>query len=315
MKHTLKVTLILVTVFFLSQIVGLAITNQYIDHQTTAETGNVTWAPLPYDFARPEVEGGSAFGTILAAILIGTILVLVLIKFKKVNWWRIWFLLAVIVTLSFAFSAFLNQWIALILAITLGVLKIFRPSIIVQNLTELFIYGGLAAIFVPILNIFWVFMLLIAISIYDMIAVWQSKHMIKLAKFQTKSKVFAGLLLPYRLKKPNKPKTFEKLEKSKISQVKKHYKLKKVGIKTAILGGGDVGFPLIFAGVVMKDLMLVNPVLIGFLKVLIIPVFVSIALLLLFLKSKKDKFYPAMPFIFAGCIVGFIALKLIEFLL
>ncbi len=122
-------------------------------------------------------------------------------------------------------------------------------------------------------------------------------------------------LMAYKLKKPNKPEAFEKLEKSKISQVKKPYKLKKVGIKTAILGGGDIGFPLIFAGVVMKDLMLVNPELIGFLKVLIIPVFVSIALLLLFLKSKKDKFYPAMPFIFAGCIVGFIALKLIEFLL
>jgi presenilin-like A22 family membrane protease len=303
MKHTLKVTLILVAVFFLSQIIGLAITNQYIDHQTTSETGNVTWAPLPYDFTRPEVEGGSAFITIIAAILIGTLLVLVLIKFRKVNWWRIWFLLAVIVTLSFAFSAFLNQWIALILAITLGVLKIFRPSIIVQNLTELFIYGGLAAIFVPILNLFWVFMLLIAISIYDMIAVWQSKHMIKLAKFQTKSKVFAGLLLPYK-----RPQKLPKLPKGR-------YKLKKVNIKTAILGGGDVGFPLIFAGVVMKDLMLVNPELIGFLKVLIIPVFVSIALLMLFLKSKKDKFYPAMPFISIGCIIGFLILKLVEFLI
>jgi presenilin-like A22 family membrane protease len=304
MKHTLKVTLILVAVFFLSQLIGLAITNQYIDHQITTTTGNVTWTPLPYDFTRPEVEGGSAFVTILAAILIGTLLVLILIKFKKVNWWRIWFLLAVVVTLSFAFSAFLNQWVALVLAVILGILKIFRPSIIVQNLTELFIYGGLAAIFVPILNLFWVFMLLIAISIYDMIAVWQSKHMIKLAKFQTKSKVFAGLLLPY-----SKPSA------KKIKKVPKGYKIKKTGIKTAILGGGDVGFPLIFAGVVMKDLMLVNPELIGFLKVLIIPVFVSIALLLLFLKSKKDKFYPAMPFISIGCIVGFIILRLVEFLI
>ena len=315
MKHTLKITLTLVIIFFLSQIIGLAITNQYIDHQITATTGNVTWTPLPYDFTRPEVEGGSAFMTIIAAILIGTLLVLLLIKFRKMNWWRIWFLLAVIVTLSFAFSAFLNQWIALILAIVLGAYKIFKPNIIIQNLTELFIYGGLAAIFVPILSLFWVFMLLIAISIYDMIAVWQSKHMIKLAKFQTKSKVFAGLLLPYRLKKLYKPETFEKLEKAKISQIKKPHKIKKIGIKTAILGGGDVGFPLIFAGVIMKDLMLVNPEIIGFLKVLIIPVFVSIALLMLFLKSKKDKFYPAMPFISIGCVIGFLVLKLVEFLI
>lgn len=312
MKHTLKITIALIIVFFASQIIGLAITNEYIDHQTTTETGNVTWVDLPYSFARPEVEGGSAFITIIAAILIGTVLVLLLIKFRKINWWRTWFLFAVIVTLSFAFSAFINQWIALILAILLGVYKIFRPNIIVQNLTELFIYGGLAAIFVPILNLFWVFMLLIVISIYDMIAVWKSKHMIKLAKFQTKSKVFAGLLLPYKLKKPHKKETFEKLEKSKISQIKKSYKLKKVGIKTAILGGGDIGFPLIFAGVVMKDLMLNNPELIGFLKTLIIPVFVSIALLWLLIKSKEGRFYPAMPFISIGCLAGFIILKLVE---
>ncbi|MBW2981631.1 hypothetical protein KY343_02000 [Candidatus Woesearchaeota archaeon] len=315
MKHTLKVTIILVVVFFLSQIIGLAITNEYIDHQTTTATGDVTWTALPYNFTRPEIEGGSAFTTMIAAILIGTLLVLVLIKLKKVNWWRIWFLFAVVVTLSFAFSAFINQWIALILAVFLGIYKIFRPNIIVQNLTELFIYGGLAAIFVPILNLFWVFMLLIAISIYDMIAVWQSKHMIKLAKFQTKSKVFAGLLLPYKLGRRGKKETLKKSEKIKDVKLKKAYKVKKVGIKTAILGGGDVGFPLIFAGVVMKDLMLMNPELIGFLKALIIPVFVSIALFGLFVKSKKDRFYPAMPFISIGCLIGFIALKLIEFLI
>jgi len=307
MKHTLKVTIILLFVFFLSQIIGLSITNEYIDHQTTYQTGNVTWTSLPYNFARPEVEGVSAFTTIVAAILIGTALVLLLIKFGKINWWRIWFLFAVIVTLSFAFSAFINQWIALALAVVLGILKIFRPSIIVQNITELFIYGGLAAIFVPILNLFWVFMLLIAISIYDMIAVWKSKHMIKLAKFQTKSKVFAGLLLPYKLDR-------HKAKKTKTSK-EAVYKIKKVGIKTAILGGGDVGFPLIFAGVVMKDLMLTNPELIGFLKTLIIPIFVTIALAALFLKSKKDRFYPAMPFISIGCLAGFAALKILEILI
>ena len=80
MKHTLKVTIILMIVFFLSQVIGLAITNEYIDHQTTAETGNVTWTTLPYNFTRPEVEGGGAFTIIIAAILISTILVFLLIE-------------------------------------------------------------------------------------------------------------------------------------------------------------------------------------------------------------------------------------------
>ena len=69
---------------------------------------------------------------------------------------------------------------------------------------------------------------------------------------------------------------------------------------------------LIFAGVVMKGLMLTNPELIGFLKVLVIPLFTSIALLLLLIKSQKDKFYPAMPFLTAGCLVGYGVLYLIN---
>ncbi len=300
MKHTLKITIILVIVFFCAQIIGLAVTNQYIDHQTTAETGNVTWTPLPYNFTRPEMEGRSAFTTILAAILIGTLLLFLLIKFKKPSLWKLWFLFAVVLTLLFAFNAFINQWLALTLAILLGFYKIFKPNLIIQNITEIFIYGGLAAIFVPVLNTFWIFLLLIAISIYDMIAVWKSKHMIKLAKFQSSSGVFAGFLIPYKL-----PKKEKKIKVKKIKKIK-------IKIKTAILGGGDIGFPLIFAGVVMKTLMLQNIELIGFLKVLIIPVCTTIALLILLIKSKKGKFYPAMPFLSAGCFIGYIILEILN---
>jgi len=78
----------------------------------------------------------------------------------------------------------------------------------------------------------------------------------------------------------------------------------------AVLGGGDIGFPLIFAGVIMKDLMLQNPEIIGFLKALIIPIFVSLALLYLLTTSQKDKFYPAMPYLTVGCFIGYFAVIL-----
>lgn len=300
MKHTLKVTIILIIVFLLAQLIGLAVTNEYIDHKATEETGNVTWVALPYNIARPEVEEGTAFTSILVAILLGTLLVFILIKFGKVMWWKIWFFLAVAFCLTVSLSAFIPQGIALLLAIFFGVYKIARPTIIIHNLTEIFIYGGLAAVFVPLLNIYWGFALLLAISVYDAIAVWKSKHMITLAKFQAKSKVFAGLLIPYkRLKK--KPK------------IKGPVQLKKIKVRTAVLGGGDIGFPLIFAGVVMKELMLQKPELIGFLITLLIPICTSIALLFLLVKGKQEHFYPAMPFLTAGCVVGFILVKLVSF--
>ena len=60
----------------------------------------------------------------------------------------------------------------------------------------------------------------------------------------------------------------------------------------------------------MKDLMLNNPELIGFLKTLIIPLFVSLALFYLLVKAKKDKFYPAMPYLTVGCVMGYLIVLL-----
>ena len=166
-------------------------------------------------------------------------------------------------------SAFINQGLALLASLIIAIFKVIKQNIVIHNLSELFIYGGLAAIFSQSLSIFSVSILLILISIYDMIAVWKTKHMIKLAKFQTRLKLFAGLLIPYKYKKET---------------------------KTAILGGGDIGFPLLFAAAVLKSYGI---------KSLIIPLVTASFLLMLFIYGKKNKFYPAMPFLSIGCFLGY----------
>jgi len=293
MKHTYTVTLILVAIFLVSQIVGLAVTNSYVDVEKTEETGNLTWKPLLQIgetelIERPEVEEeSSAFLYVIIAVIIGTILALFLMKLKRAFFWKAWFFVAVAVCLSIAFNAFLPTILALILGIGLALYKVLKPAILIHNITEIFIYGGLVVIFVPIFNIFWAVMLLLAISVYDAYAVWHSKHMVKLAESQTEAKVFAGLLIPYELPK----------------KIKNKVKTKTKKIQTAILGGGDVGFPLLFAAIVMMKY--------GFLKTLIIPLFVSIALYILLMKGKKNTFYPAMPFLTAGCLLGFLIVAII----
>ena len=296
MKHTLKITLLLVFIFFVTQVIGLAVTNKYIDHKITAETGKAAFEALPYNLERPEIEESTSYIWIISAIIIGTLLLLLLIKFRKFGLWKLWFFLAVFFTMAIAFSAFIPQTIAAILAFILALTKIYKPTTIIQNLTEIFIYGGLAAIFVPVINLFAAFALLALISIYDIIAVNHTKHMVTLAKFQTKSKIFAGLLIPYG-------------KKGKITSKEKGI-MQKEGGRIAVLGGGDIGIPLLFAGVVMKGLMLNNTELIGFLKTLIIPVFVSLALFYLLTVGKKDKFYPAMPYLSVGCIIGYMVVLL-----
>ena len=289
MKHTLKITLILVFLFLLTQLTGLSVISNYItvenvveEVETINEQGEVVieeiiveqqaWEMLPYDIERPELEERGSYLAIIISILIATFLALLLIKFEAKILWKIWFFLSVLFTLSIAFNAFIAQTFAVVLALLFASLKTFRSNAIIHNFTELFIYGGLAVIFVPILGVVSMFIILLIISLYDMYAVWKSKHMIKMAKFQTKLKLFAGLLVPYGKN------------------------------KMAILGGGDLGFPLIFTGVIFK--------LQGW-EALIIILTTTIALALLLLKSQKNRYYPAMPFISLGCLVGYIITLLV----
>lgn len=340
MKHDLKVTLLLVFIFLLAQITGLAITNQYVSIEEVNGTVNVTSvSDLPGGIERPEVEPSFSWIYIFIAIIIGTLLIFVLIHFKQNRVWKVWFYVSVVLCMTFALFPFLGALAAFITSVLLAGWKIYRPNFFVHNLTEIFIYGGLAAIFVPIMDLVSAFVLLIIISIYDMIAVWQSKHMIKLAEFQTDSKVFAGLMIPYKsdgkilLSKPkhhahtgsgHDHESSEKNSKKGHSKKKSHVKetklnhnskleknLKKLeneseetqNINNAILGGGDIGFPLIFSGVIMKY--------VGFTRVLVIPLVVSFALLALLIYSRKGKFYPAMPFLSVGCVLGYLLVTLL----
>ena len=78
-------------------------------------------------------------------------------------------------------------------------------------------------------------------------SIWKTKHMIGLAKFQTEVKTFAGLLIPYGKG------------------------------KAGILGGGDIGFTLMFSGVILKNF--------GFLEAIITSLAITAALAALFVMS------------------------------
>ena len=153
-------------------------------------------------------------------------------------------------------------------------------------------------VFFPVINVVSAVVLLIIISIYDMIAVWKSKHMIAMAKFQTRSKVFAGLMLPYH--KPEKG-------RAKIVSYSSTPGGKQQRVKSAILGGGDIAFPLLFSGVIMKTTA-------SFLIPAIITVCAALALFGLLVKGESNKFYPAMPFISIGCFAGYLIANLLVFI-
>lgn len=315
MKHNLTITLMLLSFFFLAQVTGLWLINKDSAVAVDAE-GNIVVSHGDTSLGdRPQTEGFGSFLYLVIGIAIGTILVLILVKFKQANIWKYWFFFAVWMALSLSIGVLtkdkilFNYDVAMLIALALAIWKVWKPNIIIHNVTEVLVYSGIAVLLVPIFDVFWAVMLLIAISIYDVYAVWKSKHMVKMAKFQTKSNVFAGLMIPYKIKDT-------KIQKSsingKVSKKLDTSTISKSGSKTAILGGGDVVFPLILTGAVMEGLLregLTKSQ--AFMQSSIMILTTTIALALLFFFAKKDRFYPAMPFVTAGCLIGWVIVLLI----
>jgi presenilin-like A22 family membrane protease len=106
-------------------------------------------------------------------------------------------------------------------------------------------------------------------AVYDAIAVWKTEHMQNMAIKLRDDLTLPGIMVPY----------------------------KKTKNKMAILGGGDVFFVILVGGSFLKTSQLTAA---------IVMIAMTLSIVVLFLISKKDKFYPALPFILAGALGGIV---------
>lgn len=186
----------------------------------------------------------------------------------------------------------LSLWIGDLLALIVIFALVFswlkRPTILLHNLVMILGMVGMGTILALRLDPSVVVLLLVIFSIYDFIAVYLTKHMVKMAKEMIKAGAIMGLVLP-----------------QKISDFTADLKEVKPGGKFLILGGGDVVFPL---------LLCVSLVPAGILDSLIVAFFAFLGLLfsyLLFIKQKIRKPMPALPPIALFLIIGYLITKLI----
>ena len=300
MKHNIKITLILLAMFIATQFIGLYVVDYYSPVKiVNGEMQNVSAPALPYGMQTPEVQEEmdfyKFFPSIILAFILAISLLFLLTRFKAEFILKLWFFAVVTIALGISFNSFLPivkyaSIIALIIALPLAFIKIYRINFLVHNSTELFIYPGIAAVFVPILNLWTIIALLIIISIYDIWAVWHSGIMQKMAKYQIHNlKIFSGFFIPYVSNKV----------KLRLQRIKKHQlRNKRIRVNLAILGGGDVVFPIITAGVMLNTF--------GTTSALFVIFGAALGLAYLFFLAEKKKFYPAMPFISAGIFAGMI---------
>ena len=309
MGKSLKITLILLGMFFLAQLIGIFVASQYQPtitqevNQTTGQVTNKTQYNIPFGLAPPEeIDPGTSVISFIIALFFAVLLVFLLMRLRAETVLKAWFFIVVVLGLAIALQAFVIKQslpsldiagaslplFPTIAAVILAYGKVIKRNIIVHNATELLIYPGIAAVFIPLLNIWAVVVLLLLISAYDIYAVWHAGFMQKMARYQIeKLRIFSGFFIPHIDKKE---------KKFLIEQREKGKKVKKIPVNVAILGGGDVIFPMILAGVAL-------PIL-GLVASFIIALGATIALAILFYISQRGMFYPAMPFISAGCLLA-----------
>lgn len=317
MKHNLKITILLLAMFVITQFIGLYVisTNPFTIQQKqanqtiqTVENPYLTWISPPQ--AQTQGDFNTFLVSLIFAFIFAVVLLIFLMKLRVSFFLRLWFLFVITVALTLSFMAFakllplgFNQqavfFSALGLSFVLGIIKISGKSFLVHNLTELLIYPGIATVFVPILNLWTVIILLILISVYDIWAVWHSGVMQKMAKYQINElKIFSGFFVPYVSRQVR-----SKIRSWKKTLSREQLKRKKIKVNVAILGGGDIVFPIITAGVVLTTL--------GIGPALFVILGATLGLAYLFFAAEKKKFYPAMPFITEGILAGIIASYLI----
>ncbi len=303
MKHSAKITILILAMFLVTQFIGLYVvdsysTERFVDgHTINVESSKI----LPYGMGLNEEERenkSNLLTSIIFSFVIAVLLLFLLTHLKAKVILKTWFFLVTVLALGISLTALLPavkfvSIIALSLGFFLALAKIYKRDFIAHNFSELLIYPGIAAIFVPLLGLFGIIILLVLISVYDMWAVWKSKIMQKMAKFQMNElNIFGGFFVPYASKKEKEKIRLirEKVKNKKMT--KKEAEKKGIKVNVAILGGGDIIFPIIASGVILKTW--------GVWPAITTTFGAFLGLLSLFMFSEKKKFYPAMPFITAG---------------
>jgi len=226
--------------------------------------------------------------TVILSFIVALLIVFSIIRFIKARpktgiLFKILFVLPVFIGGFFFLSLWIGDIFALILISFLIIYWFKKPNVLVHNF--LFISGiiGMGSIFGLRLDPLLVVFLLVMFSIYDIIAVYKTKHMVKMAKAMMEAGVVPGIVLP-----------------SKAGEFQAPLKNIKVGGRFLILGGGDIVFPL---------LLVVSIVSYSVADALIVVAFATLGLLvsfLLFASQKERKAIPALPPIATFSIVGYL---------
>jgi presenilin-like A22 family membrane protease len=291
------------------QIIGLYVGNEYVETINQAiESGELEKRPEIIPGVSPESAENSIF--LFGYIIFTTLVILLIIKFKKsilrgveafivfVSSWItflflipfpiqiIWenfidfllsplgsmgFILFNVLTLNSLFALILTAW------------KVFRPSIISQDVAAIFSGSGAGALLGASLGIVPCIIFMMILSVYDFVSVFITKHMVNMAKAITERPMAFTIAAPHKFKKP------------------KYIPIKKTKKKIHVfqLGLGDIVIPLMFSVSILNKFTIFHSI------ISIIGSLIGL-LLLTFYITRKPQALPALPFVCSGALAGYL---------
>ncbi len=220
--------------------------------------------------------------------LIATLIVFLVSKSERMKKGRLFFfkfafLFSVALGGTVTFSAFLPGILPLFVIVLLLLGWQQKPVILLHNLLITISIAGIGAVMGSVFDPVVIAGLLIIFSVYDFIAVYKTKHMVKMATEMIKTKAIMGLVIPFN---------FSDLLDNLEDKEKKEF---------MVLGGGDLAFPLfLISSVTLRY---------GIKEALLIVAFSGIGLFLsfyLFIIQKTRKPIPALPPIALMAIIAYL---------
>jgi presenilin-like A22 family membrane protease len=223
---------------------------------------------------------------LLVYFAVVTLLFYILVRFwgkKGGSVFKVIFAIAIFSGIDIVFATLIGEPWAVLIALLLVSLRFSYSNVWVHNITIALAVAGAAARLGIGFEPASLIVVLALLAFYDIIAVYWTKHMVKIAKSLTRQGVFFGFIVPR--KDRNTWKLPENINKNK---------------NFLVLGAGDLALPLLFAVGVAGDSLL-DGVMISLFSLLGL-----MGMHIIFNLQEKLKPMPALPPMALGAALGYI---------
>jgi presenilin-like A22 family membrane protease len=239
----------------------------------------------PELLAVPEIS----LATFATIFLFSIVFILLAMRFVKHKYgFRLLFVFLIVVGSKTVFSAFVSDFVANILALTVVALWVALPYVFMHNAVLLLAVSGISTELGFSLSFSTILLLLAILSIYDVLAVYQTKHMVKMFTGLMERGLLLSIVVPFRDR--------DWFAKTDTVKPRKGFLL---------LGTGDLAFPLIFAVTALTVSLKASLFIAGGATVGAALVFY------LLIHQSQRRAIPALPPIAICSILGFLASFLI----